>query len=85
MGGLYSPGGIRYEADSAKQLDSNLVIAIKRVVMDHKVAMAARHAARLTTLNSDQIHRADVNGDGIVTAVDAALIARFAAGLVSAF
>jgi geranylgeranyl reductase family protein len=44
VGGLVSPGGIRFIGDSAKQKGEPLVIAIKRKVLDEKVARAAAQA-----------------------------------------
>jgi geranylgeranyl reductase family protein len=43
-GGLLSPGGIRYSGNSAVQAGSPLVIAIKRIILDEKMARAAVNA-----------------------------------------
>jgi geranylgeranyl reductase family protein len=44
VGGLVSPGGIRFIANSAPHTGGSLVIAIKRIVLDEKIARAAERA-----------------------------------------
>jgi len=44
IGGLLSPGGFRYSGNSAVQAGSPLVIAIKRTILDDKMAKAAVEA-----------------------------------------
>jgi geranylgeranyl reductase family protein len=44
VGGFVSPGGIRFIGNSAPHTDGPLVIAIKRIVLDEKIARAAAAA-----------------------------------------
>jgi geranylgeranyl reductase family protein len=44
IGGILSPGGIRYSGNSAVSTGSPLVIAIKRIILDEKMARAASEA-----------------------------------------
>jgi geranylgeranyl reductase family protein len=44
IGGLVSPSGIRFIANSAPHTGGSLVIAIKRVILDEKIARAAQRA-----------------------------------------
>ncbi len=44
VGGLVSPSGISYIGNSAPHTDGSLVIAIKRKVLDEKIARAAQNA-----------------------------------------
>jgi geranylgeranyl reductase family protein len=44
FGGIVSPSGIEYYGDSHKELDQHLVIAIKRKIVDEKMAKAAKKA-----------------------------------------
>ena len=44
IGGILSPGGIRYSGNSAVRTGSPLVIAIKRMILDDKMAKAAVEA-----------------------------------------
>jgi geranylgeranyl reductase family protein len=44
VGGFVSPSGIRFVGNSAKHTEGSLVIAIKRKVLDEKVARAATQA-----------------------------------------
>jgi geranylgeranyl reductase family protein len=44
IGGILSPGGIRYTGNSAVQSGSPLVIAIKRMILDERMARAAVQA-----------------------------------------
>jgi geranylgeranyl reductase family protein len=44
IGGILSPGGIRYSGNSAVGDESPLVIAIKRMILDEKMAKAAVEA-----------------------------------------
>ena len=44
IGGIVSPAGIRYSGNSAVQDESPLVIAIKRMILDEKMANAAVEA-----------------------------------------
>jgi geranylgeranyl reductase family protein len=44
VGGLVSPRGIRFIANSATHTNGSLVIAIKRIVLDEKIARAAQNA-----------------------------------------
>jgi geranylgeranyl reductase family protein len=44
VGGLVSPAGIRYIGNSARHTNGSLVIAVKRIILDEKIARAAQNA-----------------------------------------
>jgi geranylgeranyl reductase family protein len=44
VGGMVSPAGIRFVANSARHTNGSLVIAIKRIVLDEKIARSAARA-----------------------------------------
>jgi geranylgeranyl reductase family protein len=67
MGGLLSPGGIRYTGNSAVKAGSPLVIAIKRVILDEKLATAAVKAGAALFENC-LVKRAEFSGqEGVWT------------------
>lgn len=51
IGGILSPGGIRYSGNSAVRAGSPLVIAIKRLILDEKMARAAVEAGAVLVEN----------------------------------
>jgi geranylgeranyl reductase family protein len=60
VGGLVSPSGIRFIGNSAPHTDGPLVIAIKRKVLDEKIARAAEKAGAVL-VEDYQVAGADFN------------------------
>jgi geranylgeranyl reductase family protein len=44
VGGLVSPGGVRFIGNSTTHTNGSLVIAVKRIILDEKIARAAQRA-----------------------------------------
>jgi geranylgeranyl reductase family protein len=72
MGGFVSPGGIAYVGNSARQNRSALVIAVRRMVLDEMLALAAVEAGA-HLLEQAEVSRAELSArDGLWTVSTAA-------------
>ncbi|NHJ46595.1 MAG: NAD(P)/FAD-dependent oxidoreductase [Asgard group archaeon] len=65
FGGIVSPNGIEYYGDSHQELDEHLVIAIKRKIVDEKMAKAAKKAGA-NLVESYPVDNLDFNQEKMV-------------------